>query len=130
MTLKLNKIYKLDELNLEWCEFWDCPPYTYDLPTQVVVAEPRIVTPKQARAFLTNRYVHDGEIVDYDTLITIHDSKGSDEFDRVFMVEVWVDGGSDGDIIYRLYGWQFVVPARLKPENCRPHTSIPACMIY
>ena len=85
-------------------------PYaTFDVPLEIVVRGPGVVSPIQGRVFKTYHYdLGDGKFASYATALRAPGFKGTYRLDHVYVVEYWEDRGSDGHIEYFLDGLRFV----------------------
>lgn len=112
---ELDKIISFEDFT-DWslCQWGIIDLY---LPTECVVTEPKIVMPQIARAFRTDLYLYENEIVDYNTLrnkVGIDKFKGSGYYESVILLEVWEDSGDDGHTGFTLKGFVFVKESNLK----------------
>ena len=89
------------------------------LPTEAVILEPRIVTPREARAYRTFLYYDKGDALPYAELSARKVRRGErtsgTAYEReIVMVEVWDDYGDDGHVEYTHVGWRFVTSDAMK----------------
>jgi hypothetical protein len=106
----LGQLYKT--LEPEW-QFWlRYRSVDYCIPTEFVVYEPQIVTPKTARSYDTELYLLDSKLVRYEELRLQPTFKGTYREVSITLVEVWVNRGSDGHVAWDQIGWRFV------PDYC------------
>jgi len=96
------------------------------LPTEVVVTEPKIVTPQVGRSYEIDLYVRWGDdlsisedkwlsstplswedavLIPYDTLRTLPTFEGTSKEIQVRLYEIWGEFGSDGHTDYSLQCW-------------------------
>jgi len=110
MDIKLNRLITTQALTPEVAACMRHRFIPINLPTEVVVAEPRYVVPRQARAFRTNFFVVDGNVVLYHELCELRgaDFKGTTYERNVYLIEVWEDFGDDGHVSWCLIGWKFI----------------------
>lgn len=100
---KLNRFVPLEEFQLTGpvdpvTELW--------LPTERVVLEPGIVTPRCARVYSTEWLVVDSTVMTWrQAQQTIPGYTGSGGYPAVNCWEVWIDTGMDGHTDYRLVGY-------------------------
>ena len=107
--IQLGFLYRT--LRRTWTEYLLYRSEAFSLPTQVVVDEPQIVTPKQARAYTTDLVIYEGNAVtsaDPGLFREIY------KLPSISLVEVW---GNHGDDIYTQRGWRFVPEKTLELRN-------------
>jgi len=107
---ELGKIYK--KLEPEWQHYLFSTLGSYSVPTQYVVYEPGLVTPRVARSHCTGMYLLDSKVVDYESVRRNPTFRGTAYETSIVMAEVWRDWGSDGHVEYGMLGWRFV------PDYC------------
>lgn len=114
--MELNRLYKISEVVEELPRALSASFSQIPLPTEVVVYETRIVTPKMARLYMTELYLYRGEIKTFGEIRNIiqeetGDFKGlfGEETERVHLAEQWCDGGSDGYEESYLIGYRYIV---------------------
>lgn len=89
-------------------------PKFFNIPVECVVDTPQIVTPDQGRAHPSIWYyddksnTHDNLILTYEQLAKRSDFRGTSYFKRIYLMEIWSDGGDDGHTDYFLCGYAFV----------------------
>jgi len=77
----------------------------FPIPTEMVITESKICTPRQGRAYFTGLFFLRGKIVDYTTIKNEPDFKGSCYFPSVYMIEAYEDWGDDGHTDMSLMGF-------------------------
>jgi len=107
----------------------------FNVPTEVVVTEARIVTPTQGRAWEVDLQLYCGLYISSEKLVTRPMYDASTQFDasvpygdpgynkhaHAFVAELWEDHGDDGHVSFQLSG--FVLAASFKEaldEATRP----------
>lgn len=92
---------------------------TFFVPVEHVAFEPGPSPVLQARAYETEFWANDSRNVihwrERNTWPSGH--PGWQEFQQLFLAEVWGNEGSDGHTVYRLQGWRFVQEFRLKMHH-------------
>jgi len=86
------------------------------LPTEVVVVETQVVTPKIARVYQTNLHLYIGEVREYEDVYREQSEANPGQhvcfsslgIKPVLVMEHWEDGGSDGHVEPYLIGYRFV----------------------
>ena len=86
------------------------------LPTEMVIREPQVVTPRMARVYRTHRWILNDTVVDYDTLLRAEGFRGTGYYKEVLLFEVWEDYGDDGHVGYLHVGYMYLSEEHL-PEN-------------
>lgn len=74
------------------------------LPTEFVVAECGVVTPRFARVYETDLFRSGGEIGVYEDFRALKANWCLADGDRLLLFEVWEDEGSDGHVDYQFQG--------------------------
>ena len=83
--------------------------FTVNMPTEMVITEPKLVVPQVARVHYTRHYWENDEVV---TAQDLHKHSkhfmGTAYHDEILMAEVWDDRGDDGHIEHIFCGWRFI----------------------
>jgi len=91
--------------------------YEMYLPSEFVIEEPCVVAPAIARAYRTDFYVLDGEIVSCDVLQKISGFRGTIQYKNVYLLELWSNQGDDGHVDYCFEGYAFVTSDYIKGKK-------------
>jgi len=95
-------LQRIDEPKSKWLIG---SPKTFDLPTEVVVSSPQLVSPLQGRYYEIDLYVRGDQLLPYSELRQLPDFNGTAYETQVFLYEVWTDCGDDGHVDYKLICW-------------------------
>ena len=110
MDIKLERFIPAQGMTPEIAEQMTNPFVKVDLPTETVVTTPTFVVPRQARAYKTDLYVVDGNVVNYNQLHALRGPqfRGTAYERGVYLIEVWEDTGDDGHVSWTMLGWKFL----------------------
>ena len=92
----------------------------FSLPTEVVVTETRIVTPRQGRMWPLD-YYDDGKLVSYQELCKKPRFEGTGHYKQAWLVEKWENDGDDGHVDFRLMGYVLTVEPKEFIRKMREH---------
>lgn len=98
----LIEVYSLKEIPEE---FHLRDTQQFGIPTEIVIMDTKAVEPIQARYWRIDRWLVDGEIVNYGFLQKLPDFKGYGKYAQLYVVELWGDEGDDGHINQILQGY-------------------------
>lgn len=110
--MEIGRLYRV--LDRSWTHHLLSPiVLRFWLPTEMVVLEPKIVTPREARAYRTFLYCDNGDALPYVELSARkarrrERTRGTAYEREIAMAEVWSDYGDDGHVEYTHIGWRFV----------------------
>lgn len=89
-------------------------PKEYNIPTEVVISEPGVVSPKKGRYWHTEMYVDDDKMIfryiSYEDLRQRYEGKkfmGTSGYENVLVYELWSNGGEDGHVVFYPHGYIF-----------------------
>ena len=96
------------------------------VPTEFVVTEgySRIVSPNQARAFKTELFYYNDEVMTYNQLRQLPGFSGSSHYSELFLFEYWEDEGSDGHVAFTHRG--YILTHEIKEFNKYPERQLDA----
>ena len=103
------------------------------VPTEMVITEPKLAVPQYARVYRTGQYILNDEIVEYHTLAKIPNFKGTNNYDEILLVEVWLDNGDDGHTIFSHEGFRFITKSQFEKEKTTERHyvgQLPQCMYW
>ena len=86
-----------DEEILKYCRQ---PRVVFPLPTQIHIAEPRMCIPRYGRAFRTDLWLREGEVIPFHKLQLLPDFTNTNDarYTAVYMVELYENYADDGHI--------------------------------
>lgn len=110
MDIKLECFIQSQVMTPEIAEQMTNPFVTVNLPTETVVTEPTFVVPRQTRAYRTDLYIVDGNVVNYRQLHELRgpEFKGTIHERGVYLIEVWDNVGDCGQVSWTMLGWKFI----------------------
>lgn len=87
-------------------------PFTFWVPTEVILTEPKYVIPMQGRIYQTKFILWDDKIQDiekvqknYKTYSDYGSYYGYGNLPKIYLKECWEDEGGDGHTNYIMKGW-------------------------